>query len=85
VLQSARPGDRHIGGAVEDPAPAIGSRALRGGVEHLLEDSGHGQDERRVEGAEVVEKTLDVRGVPRPHPRLDAADLNDPREDVRQR
>ena len=70
---------------VEDLAAAVGDGALARGVEDLLEDARHGEDEGRLEGGEVGDQVLDVGGVPEPDPALDAADLDDPREDVRQR
>ena len=59
---------------VEDLALAVGLRLCLGGVVDLLEDPRHGQDEGRLELAEVVEQVLDVGGVARCRARgLDAA------------
>ena len=63
-------GDRGLGGAVEDAAAALGGGALGGGVEHLLEDPGHGEHERRLELGEVGEQVLDVGAVAEPDPGL---------------
>ena len=85
ALEAARPGDGDVGGPVEDLAAPVGDGSLRGGVEHLLEDARDGEDEGRPEGGEVVEQVLDVGRVAHPDAGLDAADLDDPGEDVGER
>ncbi len=74
--------DRGGNSSVEDLAPTVGGGALTGGVEHLLENPWHSQDEGRLEGAEVVQQVLDVGRVSQPYPHLHRADLDDAREDM---
>ena len=62
-----------------------GVRLLPGAVVDLLEHPRHGQQERRLERAEVGQQVGQVRGVPEADAVLHAADLDDPREHVRQR
>ena len=85
AVLGARPLDRGPRGAVEQGTAAVGGGPLRGGVEDLLEDPRHRQHERRLELAEPVDEVEHVAGVAQPHPSLDAADLDDPGEDVGQR
>ncbi len=63
AVECAGPGDRGVGGALEDRAATVGGGPLRGGVEDLLEHAGDGQDERRPELAEVGDQVLDVGAV----------------------
>ena len=85
AVRRPRPGDRDVGGAVEDLAPPVGGGPLGGAVEDLLEHARHGQDEGRLELAEVGHQVLDVGAVAHLGPALDAADLDDAREDVGER
>src|SRR5262249_29017779 len=85
LVESAGGGEGGVGTPVEDPAPRLGGGALRGGVEDLLEHPGYGEHERRLETPEVSGQVLDVGAVAEPDPRLDSADLDDPREDMGQR
>ena len=84
-VEAARPGDRHLGGALEDPAATLGGGVLGGGVEDLLEHPGHGEHERRPELAQVAHQVADVGAVTEPDPRLHRPDLDDAREDVSER
>ncbi len=85
LVLGARPGDRGLGGPVEDRAATLGGGLLRGGVEDLLEDPRHGEDEGGLELLEVGQQVLDVGAVPQAGALLDRTDLDDPGEDVGQR
>ena len=74
-------------GLIEDAAldRALGVSLGVGAVEDLLEDAGDGQHERRLEDREVGQQVLDVGRVAEDDALGDAADLDQPGEDVGQR
>src|SRR5690625_358762 len=77
--------DRRFDRTIEDRSLAVGVGLLARAVEHLLEHPRYGQDERRLEVFEVDEEVAYVGGVPHAYARADAAHLDDPGEDVRER
>ncbi|CPU66021.1 Uncharacterised protein [Mycobacteroides abscessus] len=79
------PGDGDLGRPVEDLALGAGPGLLLGGVVDLLEHARHGEQERRVERAEVRDEVLRVPGVREDRVRRDDDDLDEPGEHVRER
>ena len=84
-LERARVGDRDLGRPPEDPQRRARARLLLGGVVDLLEDAGHGEDERRLERLEVREQVARVGGVAQHGTGRDAQHFDVAREDVGER
>ena len=85
LLLRVRPfacGGRGLG---KDAPLHAGTRLLRGGVVHLLEDARHGQYEGRLELAEIRQNGLEVVGQPQLHVTGKAVQHHVPRECVSQR
>jgi hypothetical protein len=74
-----------VRGGAEDLALAAGLGLLLRRVVDLLEDARHGQQERRLEGAERRKELLRVGLVPGLDAGVDVEDRDEAREDVRRR
>ena len=85
LLEEGRVLDRGVRGGAEDLALAAGLGLLLRRVVDLLEDARHGQQERRLEGAERRKELLRVGLVPGLDTRVDIEDRNEAREHMRRR